>query len=118
MEWLGKIGELFVELFNWLIDIWNLLIDTMYRFLLSFYDMGQDGVCWVFESCLDIVISALGAMDGLFDSLDVFQYIGAIPPDVKSAMSALNLGQATAMIVSAITIRIMLQLIPFTRLGS
>lgn len=118
MEWLGKIGELFVELFNWLIDIWNLLIDTFYRIILSFYDMGQDGVCWVFESTLDIVISALGGLDGLFNTLNIVQYLNMIPADVRTFLNAIYFGQAVNMIVTALTIRIMLQLIPFTRLGS
>lgn len=118
MEWLSAIADFFNNLFNWLIDIWNLFLDTLYRFLLSFSDMFKDLFCWLLDSVLDIALEALHALDAMFDAFNVLQYWDLLPPDVSNVLGAIGIGTATGMIVTAITIRLTLQLIPFTRLGS
>lgn len=103
---LGKIvaavkwfGELFVKVFE---SLWFIL---------------QDLVCWAFESVIRLVISILGA----FDFSAMASYVGTwaeLPPGVLEVLSAIGLSQALGIVISAIGIRLMLQLIPFTRLGS
>lgn len=103
---LGKIvaavkwfGELFVKVFE---SLWLLL---------------QDLVCWGFESIIELVVSILGT----FDFSGLASYSGAwagLPPQTIEVLSAIGLSQAMGIVISAITIRIGLQLVPFTRLGS
>ncbi|HHX8562865.1 MULTISPECIES: DUF2523 family protein, partial [Vibrio] len=50
--------------------------------------------------------------------VDMSQYMTSIPPTVSWVMAAVGLPQCLSIILAAITVRLMLQLIPFTRLGS
>lgn len=85
--------------------------------LTSVVDMVKDLACWVFEQVLTLVITILGAFD--FSALAQWSaHYGDIPSGVVEVCSAIGLTTAFGIIVSAISIRIMLQLVPFTRLGS
>ena len=93
------IGDLFVEVFK---AGWHLLTDV---------------VCWGFESLLRLVVSILGG----FDFSGLASYAGGwagLPGQVLEVLGAIGISQAVGIIVTAIGIRIMLQLVPFTRLGS
>lgn len=93
------IGELFIQVF---VSLWELVTDAF---------------CWVFEQVLDIAISALSALDlGPLQSMS--SAWGNLPAQVLEVMSALGMGQCFALITAAIGVRLTLQLIPFTRLGS
>lgn len=93
------IGELFVKVFE------------------SFWIMIQDAFCWAFDSILGLVVTILGAFD--FSGLTAYagQWAG-LPSGTLEVLSAVGLSQALGIIISAIGIRLMLQLVPFTRLGS
>lgn len=83
----------------------------------SGWHLVTDLACWVLESALGLVVVALGAFD--FSALT--QYVNTwaqLPAGVIEVLSAVGLSQAVGIVVTAIGIRIMLQLIPFTRLGS
>jgi hypothetical protein len=93
------IGELFVAVF---VALWELI---------------TDGFCWVFEQILDIAIVAMNA----FDFSGLSSYVGAwagLPGGVIEVLAALGVSTAIGLIITAIGIRLLLQLIPFTRLGS
>jgi len=81
------------------------------------WDFFMDGVCWVLDKLLDLGVSAVAGMStGIFtDAAQAFQMI---PHDVLQILSLLGVGQCIAIITAAITIRLVLQLIPFVRLGS
>ena len=81
------------------------------------WDFIRDAVCWPFEQMLDLVVSALGALDvsGLSANINAW---GSLPAEVTNILGLLGAGQATIIISSAIGVRLVLQLIPFTRLGS
>jgi hypothetical protein len=93
------IGDLFLEVFK---AIWDLLTDL---------------VCWVFDKLLDLAVSAVAGLNVSAISGSVSAW-GSIPPEVMNILSLLNVGTAIAIITAAITIRLVLQLIPFVRLGS
>ena len=78
----------------------------------------EDISIYIFESFMNISVLAVQGLDGLFSGLDIAQYINALPPEATYYASALGLSQAMAMIIISITIRFLLQLIPFVRLGS
>lgn len=80
--------------------------------------LGTDVFAWLFEQVLDIVISVLGEIDFDFETFNPAQYISGLPPEIVNTFGLLRLGEAFTIIVSAIVLRLTLQLIPFTRLGS
>lgn len=93
------IGQLFVLVF---VALWDLL---------------RDLACWVFESMLDIAISALDGIDlGPLENMG--NAWGQLPAMVLEVLAAIGLAEAVGLVVAAITVRLLLQLIPFTRLGS
>ncbi|HWI05607.1 MAG TPA: DUF2523 family protein [Acidimicrobiales bacterium] len=92
-------GELFVKVFE---ALWHMVTDL---------------VCWAFDGFLGIAVSALGVLD--FSAFT--QYLGlwaSLPGGVIEVLEAIALAQAVGIVIAAIGIRLVLQLIPFTRLGS
>jgi len=80
--------------------------------------LSTDMAAWLFEQVLDLIIVILDSFNLSFDFLNVAQYIPALPADVVNLMGLLGVGQALGLIFGAIVIKVILQLIPFTRLGS
>ncbi|MDR7377640.1 hypothetical protein J2X19_002319 [Rhodoferax ferrireducens] len=81
------------------------------------WEIATDVPCWIFDKLLDVVVSAISSLD--LSGLQ--QYGGAwgsLPSEILNILGLLGVGQAVAIITAAITIRLILQLIPFTRLGS
>ena len=92
--------------------------DFLYRCLLTIADIFKDIFAFCFEALMDLVILAISGLSSLFQGLNVTQYFSALPPEVIYFSNLCSLGTCMGMIISAITIRLLLQLIPFTRLGS
>lgn len=80
--------------------------------------LGTDLGAWLFEQVLDIAISALDSVDWNSDTFNPGTYISALPDEVSNMMALLRLGECVAILAAAVVVRITLQLIPFTRLGS
>lgn len=83
----------------------------------SLWHLVTDLPCWVLDQVLGIVVSALGAFNfsGINASLGAFN---ELPAEIINILGLLGFAEAMGIIATAITIRIGLQLIPFTRLGS
>lgn len=94
------------------------VIDFFKRIWLSFIDFMEDFFLWIVDITLSLLETILNTFGYLFSMLDVTQYISAIPPDVSNVLSLIGLGEAMGIIITAGTIRLILQLIPFVRLGS
>lgn len=103
-----EIVEYFIKLAEWFVDFVIVLLSVLVDFVLG-----------LLIRLMDMVLAAVIA---LFNTLEIpfnpATYYSMIPPDVASLLGAIGLPQAMAMIVAAIMIRLILQLIPFTRLGS
>lgn len=83
----------------------------------ALWDLIKDAFAWAFEQVLDLVISILS----VFDFSGLSAHAGAwagLPSMAIEALQAVGITTALGLIVSAIGIRLFLQLIPFTRLGS
>lgn len=93
------VKDLYLQVFK---DAWEMLTDTW---------------VWVFDQMLSVAVSALGSLDlsGITQHTNAW---GSLPSEVLEVTSALGLGSALAVIGAAILIRMLLQLVPFTRLGS
>lgn len=82
------------------------------------WDFVRDAFTWVFEQLLDLAFALLGEFD--FTTLNQYadSAFGDIPGDVIAVAQAVGIGPALTIVASALVIRVLLQLIPFVRLGS
>ena len=96
VEWFGK---LFVAVFK------------------AAWDFIRDALTWPIEQLLDVAKSALEAIDvsGITTNLNAW---GSLPSEVSNILGLLGAGTAINIIASAIAVRLVLQLIPFVRLGT
>lgn len=102
MDWLKNVIDWFSELFkNVFVSLWFMVVDAF---------------SWLFEQVLDIAIAAVSALD--LGELNNVSGWGALPSEIINILGLLGVGAAAGVSVSAIGIRLALQLIPFTRLGS
>lgn len=99
---------------DWFADKWNSFID----FIVNIPTLLTNVVIWTFESTCNLAITALNSLNDLLSIIDVTRYLSALPSEIINIMALLGVDTASSMLVSAILIRITLQLIPFTRLGS
>lgn len=83
----------------------------------ALWDFIRDAACWPFEQVMEIVLSAVQAVDvsGLNSHVSAWSDLA---PEILNALGLLGVGTAATIIAAAIAIRLVLQLIPFTRLGS
>jgi hypothetical protein len=98
--------------------LFDTIKDFLYRLVLTIYDIQKDLFLWIFEQVSTGVIYLVDGLGYLFDGLNITQYISAIPPQTAYIMNLIGFGEAMGMIITSLTIRMLLQLIPFTRLGS
>jgi len=92
--------------------IWGLVKNVF----TSLWDVVVDFVCYIVDKGLTFAIDLLSAID-----VSAMQQVGAwsaLPSEVINMLGLIGFGQCMAIIAAAITIRLGLQLIPFTRLGS
>lgn len=95
---------------KWIADLYVAIFKAAWDFI-------RDAVCWPFEQAMDIVLSAVRALD--LSGIDSYTSSwSSLAPEILNILGLLGIGQAAAIIVAAIAIRLVLQLIPFVRLGS
>lgn len=103
---------------DWVIDLYNKLIEFLYRLILSLVDMLKDMFFWCIEVLFEAMTFVITKVMSLFGVIDMSQFVGSIPPEMAWMFSAIGIPQCLAMITTALGIRLLMQLIPFTRLGS
>ncbi len=103
---------------DWIVELFNKLIAFLYMLLLSLIDMLKDLFYFVVEEIFEVANGLLTWVFGFFEPVDIGQYLTAIPPTVSWVLAMIRIPQCLTIILAAITCRILLQLIPFTRLGS
>ncbi len=81
------------------------------------WDLVRDAACWPFEQVMKIVVGAVESID-LSGIQPYTSMAGDLPGEIVNIMGLLGVGTCCAIIAAAIAIRLILQLIPFTRLGS
>lgn len=72
---------------------------------------------WLFEQVLTVAISGIGSLN-VAGLTGYVSSVGTMPAQILNVLGLLGIGTAISIISAAITIRLALQLIPFTRLGS
>lgn len=106
MDWLK---QALVNMIQWI----GQLFKNTFKAL---WDILRDVFAWVLEQLLDMVVSAVSAIDT--SGLQGVEAWGSLPSEVLNVLGLLGIGAASGVIVAAIGIRLVLQLIPFVRLGS
>lgn len=81
------------------------------------WDFVRDAACWPFEQVMEVAAGAVESVDmsGLQGYTSSW---GALPGEIINILGLLGVGTCSAIIAAAIGVRLVLQLIPFTRLGS
>lgn len=127
-DWLkGRIDAFFTwitsfltDQFKWIRDVldsgYKWIVDLVKAVIKAVWDMFTDAVCWIIDKLFDIIKAALDAVD--VKSLEGFAEQIQFPQEISNIMGLIGTGTAIGIIVTAIGIRLVLQLIPFTRLGS
>lgn len=106
MDWLK---QALVDMLKWIGDLFKSVF-------VALWDIFKDIFSWIFDQLLDVVISAISAID--VSALEKVVGWGDLPSEIINILGLLNIGAASGIILSAIGIRLVLQLVPFTRLGS
>lgn len=111
------VGQFFSMLFAKLAAIVTWFGKLAVAIFTAGWDFVRDAFCWPFEQIMNIVVSAVSSLDlsGLQSYTSAW---GSLPGELINILGLLGVGDASAIIISAIGIRLVLQLIPFTRLGS
>lgn len=99
-------------------DAVQAILDFFYALFLSLVDLLKDLLFFVLETLFTIVIALVSLVGNGFESLNPLQYFSAIPDETKAFMAMAGFNECMSILVGAISIRIILQLIPFVRLGS
>ena len=103
---------------DWFAHRWNDFLNLCLSILLSLWDMINDLVCFIGEATCNFVVVVVSGLSGVFSSFGLLQYLNMLPTEMLNVMSLVGANEASAIIVSAVVVRFLLQLVPFVRLGS
>ena len=98
------------EIIQWVADLWVDIFKAA-------WDVIKDGISWCFDALLGIVITAANGID-VSGMTGWGSSWSGLSSDILNVLGLLGAGTAAGIIVTAVGIRLVLQLVPFTRLGS
>lgn len=109
-------GSLFTLLFAKISAVLLWFSTLFVAIFVAAWDIFTDVFAWLFEQVLKVVSTAVGAID--FAGMANYSVNATLPAEIVNILGLLGVGTAVTIILSAIGIRLALQLIPFVRLGS
>jgi len=113
--------ESIIHFFTWLTSLITSFITGIVQFIktliITLYNMLYDLLCYIVEQILTFVISMINSID-LSGIPTLSSYLSHLPSEMINMIGLIRLPEALGIIVTALIIRFILQLIPFTRLGS
>lgn len=83
----------------------------------ALWDLLRDVPAWCLDQVLQVAVSAVSSVD-VSAMQNAGQWWGGLPAEILNMLGLIGFGEAMGIIAAAILIRLGLQLIPFTRLGS
>lgn len=98
-------------------DMWDVILIFFKSIMLTAFEMLKDLFAAIFDIMLVFLVGMLNAFGSLVQSLDILRAFD-IPPHIANILGLIGIGPACGMIATALVIRMGLQLVPFTRLGS
>lgn len=105
-------------MWDWIVVQFETIINVLYNLYVSIRDVLFDIPPWILDQMLTIATRLLTGVLSLLEPVDLGQYLTGLPSEVSWTLSMIGLPQCIGIISSAIVVRLLLQLIPFTRLGS
>lgn len=102
---------------EWLQSVWENFVQMIQALVATLMDMLKDLFIFLFSLVMELGIAILNGI-GSAMSWNPSTYISALPPEVTNIIGLIGVGEAITIIGGAILIRLTLQLVPFTRLGS
>lgn len=103
---------------DFFVEHWNNFVDFLYSLVLTVQVMLKDLFFFITDTLMAFSLVIADFLGSFLEGLDITQYIDALPIEVASIMSLIGIGEATGMVVTCLVVRLILQLIPFVRLGS
>ena len=103
---------------NFFAERWNAFIDFSWRLILTLADLFKDFFFWVLEQLLTAGLLILDGVASLMSGLNIAQYMNGLPSETAHTMSLIGISEAMGMIITCLSIRFLLQMIPFVRWGS
>lgn len=86
--------------------------------LVGIFDMFKDLLIYCFEQIGTLIVAIMGTIPAIPGADLLQEYWMLIPVEARDLALRAGLGEASTIIITAIGIRLLLQLIPFVRLGS
>lgn len=105
-------------MWDWIVVQFETIINVLYNLYVSIRDVLFDIPPWILDQVLIIATSLLKGVLSILEPVDLGQYLTGLPSEVSWTLSMIGLPQCIGIISTAIVVRLLLQLIPFTRLGS
>jgi hypothetical protein len=105
-------------MFDWVVSLFNTFIELLARLVNSLVVLLTNLGLGAVDVLLAFVVSLINGLGSLLSPIDLKPYIKMLPTEAIDIMSLVGFPQAMTMIISAISVRFLLQLIPFVRLGS
>lgn len=97
--------------------LWDSFTKFMRDLMLTLFDVIIEVFYFLFEMIILVVVNLLNGLTEL-GTFTLAPFVTALPLEVTQILSAIGFPEATAMIGVALFTRLLLQLIPFVRLGS
>ncbi|WP_417582113.1 DUF2523 family protein [Nitrincola sp.] len=97
--------------------LWDNFLTFMRDVLLTLFDAITEVFYFLFDMILQFVITVLSGFEEL-GSFAVGPLLNQLPSESKQMLAAVGFTEAMGMIAAALIIRLIMQLIPFVRLGS
>jgi hypothetical protein len=94
------------------------LLNQFKSFALTLWDIFTDFFLFLIDAVMSAGMLLLNGFSSFFELIDISKYISSMPTEILFVIDATGLGTAIGMVMTAGTIRLFLQLIPFVRLGS
>jgi len=117
LEWLGSwLDGLWKAFKAWFTFFYDVIVSFFQSFFLTLYDLLKDVFLFVVDSIFKLLESIIGSLPFDFEFLSPCN--SSLSAEIMNILGLVGIGEAMGIIVTAIGIRILLQLIPFTRLGS
>lgn len=114
----AALGAFFTALLGKFVGMATWLLALVVAMFAAWWLLGTDLGCWLFEQVLLLTIELLNGLNLDFSMFNPAQYVSSMPAELVQGLGLMRVPEAIAIILAAIVIRVTLQLIPFTRLGS
>ena len=109
-----SISEFFNDVIKFFNDLFKFLIDLVAQIFIDLWELLTDFFLWVFDQILLLVETIIY----LIEIPEYPNYWVGLTDDLLNMLGLIGLAEGLTIIASAIVLRLTLQLIPFTRLGS